>query len=484
MATLTLNQLARITATQGAWMDYPPDKPYSLIPPTARQLASGIFKRISNPNPPGVFQHELIVGARQVGKSTLLKHVALKMLQAGSVPPEKIIYLSLDTPIFNGVALTEILGLLCEMTEATVERPCYLLADEITYCDYWDRGLKLAYDLPHTYPVKIIATSSSAWDMNRNIDSGPGRWKPSYMFPCQISEYCDLAGEPIPTQGFAGDTLKSMLDSIPEGCQTLPDNRAKMENFCVFGGFPSRNPLTTSATDDALVTQHYEKVHETVMKAIRHDIVAAVRPTDPKKIMDLFIRLCENPTGVFSAAKLSQELGIDKKTVEKWADSFQNTMLTFRLYNFQSRMKGRKTFFCDNSIPAMLTFQTRQDLLGGKRGWAWENMVGAALFELTEHSKFRFKLAHLRKQIGTAPREIDFVISEMPDNAPIAIEIGSSLNHDLKSLRHLIDAFPSLRGNAYLVTPDAPANRDGEIKTLPLFEFLLAVEYLKNQITG
>ena len=42
---------------------------------------------------------------------------------------------------------------------------------------------------PERFPVKIIATSSSAFELQRGtMESGAGRWRQAFLFPCQIME--------------------------------------------------------------------------------------------------------------------------------------------------------------------------------------------------------------------------------------------------------------------------------------------------------
>ena len=151
-------------------------------------------------------------------------------------------------------------------------------------------------------------------------------------------------------------------------------------------------------------------------------------------------------------------------------------MVTFRLANFAGPRKDKKNYFYDNAVPAATTYQDKQTMLAPYPGWPLENIVASAMFELTKHSLFGTQLFHWRQD----NMEIDFVLKENNHETPIAIEIGSSMKHSRASMHNMLAQFPQKVGKAYLVTPDAVADHAGDIKTLPLFEFLLAVEHRKN----
>jgi len=390
-----------------------------------------------------------------------------------------VVYISMDEAALSGQRLDTVLERIIKLTGATVGNPAFVLADEIAYAEHWDRALKISYDDPERYPVRIVATSSSAIEMTRGIhESGAGRWLHHFLFPCQFSEQAYIARRPLPQTGFSGTTLAEMLTSIPQGLESSRDIREALDEFSVSGGFPEGvYQLDAPEERAAWVREHYNNLREAVVKVTRVDIPQIFRSRYPEKPGELLYLLAQQPCGLLSLENLSKDLDITKPTTESIFGYLEDAMVLFRLPNYTGEArKAKKGYFYDNAVAAALSYQTRETILAQGRGWALKNMVGAALNDLVRQPQFGTSLFHYWEN----GREIDFVLGEGTGSPLVAIEVGSSHRHDLSSMRYLLKHHPEFTGNAYLVTPDAVVDHSGDIKTLPLAEFLLAVEHRKN----
>ena len=457
----------------------------SLLP--ERQLVEPLWAQIAAVAIGQPFKHKVISGPRRVGKSTLLRHLAKRLVEQKLVPARKIIYLSWDDPALMGQPLKEVLERIVSMANATLQEPVILLADEIAYAEHWDKALKIAYDFPERFPVRIIATSSSAIEVTRGVfESGAGRWSHHFLFPCQIREQARIAGLELEPSSFTGDTLAEMLASIPTGFEPQRSNRELVADFSVSGGFPESAPQLSDtanniANRDAMVIAHHETISEVLVKVTRVDIPLMFSTRYPAKPAELLYLLAQAPGGLLNLDGIAKDLAITKPTVENILSYLEDAMVVFRLPNYTGSMrKAKKGYFLSNAVPAALSHQTRSTMLAQERGWALENMVAAALFELTKRQHFGTQLFHCRDN----GREIDFILQEGHDSPPLAIEVGSSQRHDRTSLNYLLKRHPELAGHTYLVTPDGTADQDSDIKTLPMSEFLFAVEQHKYNLTN
>ena len=63
----------------------------------------------------------ILMGPRRVGKTVLLFHTIEQLIQAG-VPQKSICYFSIETPLYNGIALEELLNLFLK-TNALSPKP-------------------------------------------------------------------------------------------------------------------------------------------------------------------------------------------------------------------------------------------------------------------------------------------------------------------------------------------------------------------------
>ncbi len=479
MRSISSSEMEAIIAAQSPWRDGSMRFHRSSRILLERQLADILWRQIAQAPITQHSRHRVISGPRRVGKTTLLRHLAQKLVRDAHVSSEMVVYISMDEAALSGQRLDTVLERIIKLTGATVGNPAFVLADEIAYAEHWDRALKISYDDPERYPVRIVATSSSAIEMTRGIhESGAGRWLHHFLFPCQFSEQAYIARRPLPQTGFSGTTLAEMLTSIPQGLESSRDIREALDEFSVSGGFPEGvYQLDAPEERAAWVREHYNNLREAVVKVTRVDIPQIFRSRYPEKPGELLYLLAQQPCGLLSLENLSKDLDITKPTTESIFGYLEDAMVLFRLPNYTGEArKAKKGYFYDNAVAAALSYQTRETILAQGRGWALKNMVGAALNDLVRQPQFGTSLFHYWEN----GREIDFVLGEGTGSPLVAIEVGSSHRHDLSSMRYLLKHHPEFTGNAYLVTPDAVVDHSGDIKTLPLAEFLLAVEHRKN----
>ena len=479
MPAITLDDLTQIINVQSPWRTGVTDSPFATLPPVERKITNPIFSRVSKMLPPGEAQHEVILGPRRVGKTTLLKHMAQRLCRETDTDPKKVVFISLDDPKLAGCDLNEIIELLVHITDASMDAPMLLLVDEVAHASRWDLSLKNTYDFPDRFPVKIIATSSSALEMQRgSIESGVGRWRSVHLFPCQLKEQCEISGLSINMPSFKGDTLKAMLEAIPDGHRTSPDNRELLDSFMAFGGFPGKLWIGDTQVARMSMLEYFDYIRTRQNKVIDFDLGRHANGNrsssdDREHFWDYLVH---HPCELVDLPNISKDLEISKYILGNLFRSLEDAMVSFRLQNYSGPRKQKKSYFYDNSIPASAMYADMSTMLSEHKGWARENMVATALWELTKHSIFGVRLFHLRDDQD----EVDFVLKENNQEAPLALEVASSSNHSRSSLNNILDKFPEFDGNAYLIAPDATADTKSKVKTLPLFEFLLAVEYRKD----
>ena len=100
----------------------------------------------------------LLSGPRRVGKTTILRQIAVDLVERGE-DPKSVLYLSLDHPLLKLVSLRDILALYHE-TLYREGQGVTLLLDEIQYSSGWETEVKLLVD--HQPHYRIIATGSAS----------------------------------------------------------------------------------------------------------------------------------------------------------------------------------------------------------------------------------------------------------------------------------------------------------------------------------
>src|SRR5690554_3668861 len=168
----------------------------------------------------------LIKGARGSGKTTL-------MLQHFKNNPENAIYLSLDDFYFES---NRLLILVEELYESGFRR-FYL--DEVHQYQYWSKDLKNLYD--NYADVKIIATGSSALQIDKGTADLSRRMSVYQLFGLSYREYLDLELN-VKTPAIP---LKDLLENNEEYSVQINDIVQPLDHFeayLKFGYYPFYQP--------------------------------------------------------------------------------------------------------------------------------------------------------------------------------------------------------------------------------------------------
>lgn len=117
----------------------------------------------------------------------------------GGWSPKRILYASIDTPVYSGTSLEEFLSLLPNSEPG----PALIVFDEIQYLKGWESHLK---DLVDTYPtVKFVATGSAAAALRlKSQESGAGRFSDFMLPPLTFHEFLQFIGKDEELVGYDG----------------------------------------------------------------------------------------------------------------------------------------------------------------------------------------------------------------------------------------------------------------------------------------
>ncbi|WP_087036085.1 ATP-binding protein [Thermococcus litoralis] len=123
-------------------------------------------------------KNKVIIGPRQVGKTTYLKLCILDLLEKG-VDPRNILYFSCD--LLRGYR--EIIEVIRTFGRFSMGEK-YIFLDEVTFVDEWERAVKFFLDSPLSQNAILYATGSTSAGIKR--ESFPGR-------PIKIEEFLPLS---------------------------------------------------------------------------------------------------------------------------------------------------------------------------------------------------------------------------------------------------------------------------------------------------
>ena len=308
----------------------------------------------------------LLLGARRVGKTFLLKDIA-------STFDGKILFM-------NAEDLTN-QQLLSERSVANYKRLLQgidlLIIDEAQILPDIGKILKLMVDeIPG---IKILATGSSAFDMvNKLGEPLTGRSRQIILFPIAQNE------------------LKS-VETLPETLQNLNDR-------LVYGSYPE----VIQSSD---VTERKAYLLEIIRNYLLKDILVLDGVRNASKMFDL-LQLVAFQTGKeVSYNELANRLGINKITVEKYLDLLTKVFVLVKVRAFNRNLRkeitsNHKWYFIDNGIRNAIInnfseLSVRQDV-----GELWENywIIERMKFNAAKNIPYNYYFWRTYDQ-----QEIDFI---------------------------------------------------------------------------
>ncbi len=262
----------------------------------------------------------ILMGPRRVGKTVMLFHTIEELIKQG-VSPQKIIYLSIDTPIYNNTSLEELLQLAREslkQSDAPMEG-YYVFYDEIQYLKDWEIHLKSLIDSYRE--IKFIASGSAAAALRmKSVESGAGRFTDFMLPPLTFNEYIHLLNLNnliVPSKmNWNGQEINS-YDTID-----IDALNKHFVDYINYGGYPE---IVLSKKMQEDVGQYVR--HDIVDKVMLRDLPSLYGIKDIQELNRLFIHIVYRSGEEFSYDNLSQESGISKDSLKRYIQYFEAAFL-------------------------------------------------------------------------------------------------------------------------------------------------------------
>ena len=132
------------------------------------------------------------MGPRRVGKTVMIYQSIQKIISEG-INPRNINYFSIETPLFNGVSLEELVNLSLKINDKSINDELYFFFDEIQYLKNWEVHLKSLVDSYHHFKFIVSGSAAAALKL-KSKESGAGRFSEFLLPPLTFHEYLNLTG--------------------------------------------------------------------------------------------------------------------------------------------------------------------------------------------------------------------------------------------------------------------------------------------------
>jgi len=309
----------------------------------------------------------LLIGARQSGKTTILKHIQQELNSRGNTT----FFLTLEDPDYLSL-LNQSPKNLFQIFPINLKSVNYILIDEIQYLNNPSNFLKFFYDI-YKGKIKIIATGSSAFYMDKKFkDSLAGR---KVIFPVRTLSFREFL-----RFNEADDLMPLLPDNFSETNYLLKKKislhqeeriRNLYAEFLIYGGYP--RVVLSPLSDKISILQDiaYSYIKKDIFEAnIRQDEI----------FYRLFKLLSLQIGNLVNTNELSNALGVSRKAITNYLYVMQKSfhiMLLRPLYkNVRKELtKMPKIYFCDLGLRNFFANNFETILTRADRGELLENAV-------------------------------------------------------------------------------------------------------------
>lgn len=352
----------------------------------------------------------VLMGPRRVGKTVMLRQIIRRLIRDEGFDSARVLFASLDHPIYRGVPLDRILGLFLDQRGHDRFAELAVVFDEIQYVEEWEAYLKgMVDDFPN---IRFVVSGSAAAALRmKSRESGAGRFTDFLLPPLLFAEFLD----------FVGKSWELPIEEL---------NRHFID-YLNYGGFPE-------AILDPKIQGNLQRyvTSDIIDKVLLRDLPSLYGIDNPNELHRLFANLVYNTGQEMTISGLSQETGIPKNTLYKYFTFLEAAFLVHRLHRvdqFAKRPKrdsGFKVYITNPCLRAAMFGPVDADdpIMGA--------MAETALVAQLVHSKHVDMFCYARWTGG----EVDLVSTRTDGTVSRLQEVKWSdrIAHERSDLRHLI----------------------------------------------
>ncbi len=306
----------------------------------------------------------ILIGARQVGKSTLFSQIA-------STRKESILHLNCDEP--------EVKELLTDLN--TSEIKLLVGQHKIIMIDEAQRvpniGMTLKRIIDNLPDIQLLVAGSSSFELHNKLNEPlTGRKYEYNLYPISTAELLNTNG--------------------------LIATKQVLESRLIYGSYPD-------------ILNHLNNAKELLMNIansyLYKDLLSLDDIRRPALLEKILVALALQIGSEVSYNEIAQTVGSDSKTVEKYIDLLSKCYIIFQLNAFSRNIrtelkKSKKIYFYDNGIRNAILQNFAPIALRQDIGALWENFIISERIKANHYNQRYVKSYFWRT---TTQQEIDYI---------------------------------------------------------------------------
>ena len=384
-----------------------------------------------------MFKKILVTGARQVGKTTLLKNMNPNMN-----------YITLDDMILNQSAVEE-----PELFLKANKPP--IIIDEIQYAPNLLRYIKMVVDNSEKKSLYYLTGSQQFHLMKDVSESLAGRVGILNLLGLSLREIKEIEfNEPfLPTEEYLSKRKKHVKEI----------SYNEIWNIIHKGSMPA---LYQEESDVDMFYAMYVSTY------IERDVRSLTQVGDTLSFLKFMTALASRIGQLLNLNSIANEVGITIPTAQRWLSILVASNIVYVLepyYNniMKRAVKTPKVYFLDTGLAAYLTKWKTSEVLesGTMAGNFFENYV------IVEIIKSYYNTGELRPPVyfyrDKEKREIDLIIEENGKLYPIEIKKTANPSKDMIENFKVLETVSQVQEGAIICMYDKIINLDEKNKVIP-----------------
>lgn len=351
-------------------------------------------------------------GARQSGKSTLVREMLPKSLRA-------------DYYTFDDARTLDVASSSPQEFVESIKLPAII--DEVQMVEGIARAIKLVVDRQRQPGMFILTGSASLMVMPKLADALVGRMHTETLYPFSQSELSGIKSD------FLQNVFDGALKMSPEsGVQHTKNRQSTLKEDLaariIRGGFPT----AALQSDEKLRRQWFGAYLSDV---IRRDIRQISDIDRLNSIPNLLTHIASSIGGLLNVTELGGKINLPSSTMSRYLSLLQSTYLVNLVKPWSAKLtttltKSSRLYLVDTGLACYLLKLDRKRLLADEQtfGRLLENFVFTELVKQIGWSKVECEVFHFRTRTGF---EVDFIIQSSDGRLiPLEVKLAKSVTKD------------------------------------------------------
>lgn len=439
----------------------------------------------------------VLIGPRQIGKSTVIYQLINYLLKEKGVPPKRILFLSLERSFFqiNKDPIREALkiyeeNILMESLSA-LKDPIYLFVDEASRNANWALTLK-QFKSDLKYNINCFVSGSSAPALYQaGVESLVGRKNDIVMLPLKFRDVLRLQNPNVDRtfQVLAWKLRTELVESIVKGQPEVffkgikrlytsisPETELALQislnEYLLKGGYPEFYDKKMGWDESSKIMR--EAYFDAI---ISYDVMKVFGSRNPDNLKKLYIILAISTANVINMTTIGNDIGhISRNALDEYFRQLQETYLIDTSLSYKKKRSKignelKKVYAHDVGMRNAVLGITEDEI---KAGRDIGHLAETVAYNHIRRLKFVLEKEKPNEVFfwrDSSNKELDFIVEIKDKIIPIEVKFQESIrSDDVKVLRNAIEEFKSPLG--ILITKKS-INLSDKIVSMPLWLLLL-----------